>query len=818
MRTNRARMKTALFKAPEIHPSVETGLSGAQVRERKQVGLVNAPARGSTKSIWKIIFTNVFTLFNIVLFAITAVMIAAGIKTISSYVFLGCDLCNIAIGIVTDIRAKRMAERLRILASTDSVVIRDGQEDWIHQETIVLSDIVVLSAGDQIVVDGIVREGSITVDESLLTGESVGVHKSVGDQVLSGSYVVSGKAKIEATAVGALNYADSLRVEAGRFSRPKSELRTVAFRIFRITALISVILGAALFLASYFRTRNTVDGFDFYTTTLQMSGSVVAMIPTGLYLLTSITLTRGVVVLGKRRMSVQELYSIETLARVDTICFDKTGTLTDGSLNVSALLNHSSFPEEGIKINLLSIVRATGDDNPTAKAIREYCGDEAKAAIAAIPFDSEYKYSAAQFEDGTWAFGAPGFAGPAGDPNDPELAEAYEKGMRIIGVYYTKNPIKNEKIDANTELIAYLLLEDHIKPDAADTIRWFAENDVAAKVISGDDPRTVASVAARVGLPGADQWISLAGLSDEEVMEVANKYTVFGRVSPSQKAILVKAMQGAGHSVAMTGDGVNDIVALKAADCSIAMSSGSSAAKNISHLIAVDNNFSALPDVVFEGRRVINNLQRTSSLFLSKTIFAVTTTLAFFVASFISGQQYPFETSNLILWEFAVIGGGGMFLAFENSKARLKGGFWENIVDLALPGGVAATLVVAVLFIIYRQASGFLSFEAFVATSILGVTMLSLANLFRLCLPWTKYRIFVFCLITGGGSAIWLIDLLTSLHGPRSPILGLDYSSLTGPVIGVMFAVVVPVVILYLFITSVITRRKNRKKEHEDEN
>ncbi len=798
------------------HADIKSGLSSDQVQERTKQGLNNKPLRKNTRSIWKILFSNICSYFNIALFVVVIVQILAGVKLLNYYTFILPVLANIFIGIVTDIRAKAATEKLHIVGRQDVSVVRDGQLTGILAEKVVLGDIIHLNSGDQIVADSIIREGSVKVDESMLTGESVRIDKNVGDTVLAGSFVVSGHCVTEAMKVSALNYSASIENQAKQFRRPKSELKTGCFRIFRITAILATIIGVAMFLIAYFKTGRNDDGtFDFAGTMENLSGSFVAMIPTGLYLLTSVTLTKGSIALARRKINVQELYSIETLARVDMICFDKTGTLTDGNLVVERIHAVNGLDKGDIRMYISSIVHATEDKNVTANALLEYCGDNHLMASEALPFTSENKYSGATIDDVTWIMGAPGFV-PAYENKEAELLAKDEatKGFRVLGLYSNKKGIKDGKVVGKCTLEAIMVISDHIKEDAESTIKWFAENEVQSKVISGDDAATVAVIAKRCGIPNAENYVDLSKVPDSKLEDYAEKTTIFGRATPEQKAHLIKIFQRHGHSVAMTGDGVNDVLALKQADCSIVMGSGSSAAKHCSHLVSIDDNFAKLPDVVFEGRRVINNLQRTSSLFLTKTVFAVILSIVFLFLSFMTQYSYPLKTTYLFLWEIVVIGAGGVLLAFEPSRDRLKGSFIKNILDIAWPGGLLAAVMTLMFFTIYVLAPDFMSEEQFQTVVTLAITILAYASLLRISVPFTKYRLFVFILLAVGGIVLIILDRFLPATAKGSFITVIHYETLNWKLIMVLIASIIGFAGLYIGLIQLI-KHGNKKREEK---
>ena len=810
--------------AKEILPDFTVGLNEEEVKERQKEGFTNKVAKKVTKTYWQIFADNVFSFFNILLFAITACMVAAGIHEIKYYFFLIVISCNIVIGLISDIHARVLVDKLRVITDPKARVIRSGKEIEIPINEIVLSDIMLLKAGDQIGADAILVEGSMKTDESLITGESAAVIKNQGDIIFSGSYVKSGTAYARVTKVGIANYSEGLQDSAKKFSRPKSELKRSCVLIFGFTGTIAILMGAAMLITLFVQKGSALTQNDYFNFTRQASGSLIAMIPTGLYLLISLTLATGVISLAKKRMNVQELYCIEMLARVDVICFDKTGTLTDGTLMVERLYNYTDMTESELEEKIGSIVKGAGDDNATAQALLKAYPTAKEECVNSIPFDSEYKYSGVTIKgDGAWIIGAPEFVpSKVSEEASSRIEQLASRGYRVLGVFHSKNPIENSKIPSKLTLVGLISLSDHIKDDAAKNIAWFVENGVDVKVISGDNPITVAEIANHVGVPGAARFISMDKVADEDIPEIAKSYSVFGRVKPEQKALIIHALQDEGHKVAMTGDGVNDIIALKTADCSIAMASGSSAARNVAHIVSLDNDFSKLPDVVGEGRRVINNLQRTASLFLTKTIFAVVISFVFLVSSWISRSSpysgYPFNTANMGVWEIVTIGGGGFFLALQPSKEKICGGFLKNVIGNALPAGIAECLSVIIIFSIYWACPSFFgndpesSFLAAKTVSVLLFTFLSYQILLRVSLPLDKYRLFVFLAMLFFGVLFFVIDIVTpgkGMVGGRetgSRLFDLYYSYISGKQILLLLGVLVGLVIIY-FVFDYLMRK-----------
>lgn len=747
-----------------INPDYLYGLSEEDVLERRKEGLYNKTPKQVTKSYLRIVLDNVLSFFNIIFFSIAILMLISGIRTPSSYFFLLPLLGNIALGLYADIRARILVDNLRVLSSPKAKVVRSGRLIEIEVDQIVLSDIVLLEAGDQVPCDGSVVEGRLNMDESLLTGEGDTISKKLGSQVLSGSFVKSGRGYIKVEKIGIANYASSLQMEAKKFRRPKSEIKRSCLRIFGTTGTIAIVIGVAMTISDVVRVVMANGSFQYsdFTTLMQsLSGSLVAMIPAGLYLLTSLTLSIGLIHLSEKKMNVQELYCIEILARVDTICLDKTGTLTDGKLSVKDLYNFSDMTDQELGLLIGSAIWGIGDNNPTATALKNRFKDKGLTVTNTIPFDSARKYSAATIENrGTYIFGAVEFVDGAIIPEraEYEIKSLIKRGFRVLGIFYHKKPIKNDEIPSKPTLVGLLSISDHIKEDAPGIIKWFVDNGVTVKIISGDNDITVSEIAREAGVPMAERSCSMVGVRDEEIPDMVEDIAVFGRVSPQQKAIIIDELKKRGHTVAMTGDGVNDILALKTADCSIAMQSGSAAARNVSHMISMDNDFSKLPDVVAEGRRVINNLQRTGALFLSKTFFAIVMSVIFLFVSSFGGPLYPFKTSNMILWELVTIGAGGFFLSLQPTNERLHGQFLKNILFKAIPSGIVEIISAGIPLLVSVIFPDFLSFNVAVSCSIILFSITSYLALFRVCYPFDKYRAILFGLLVLGGIFILLID------------------------------------------------------------
>ncbi len=816
-------LKQKIAEAAAYETDFLVGLNDEQVQSRIDDGLVNKSKKTVTKTTWQILKDNVFTFFNIIFFIICIILIIAR-ADLKNFFFILPVSGNIVLGLVADFRARALVNKLSLVTNPRQSVMRNEKEIMVASDEIVLSDIIVLRAGDQVCADAIVVGGKASFNESSITGESDSISKEVGDEILSGTYVVSGLVYARVIRIGAASYIEGVTAAARNFSRPKSEIKMSCLYVFRLTGTIAIVFAIAMTVIWLFKSEISYESFSEFATTF--AGSLVAMIPAGLYLLSSITLGIGVINLGRKQVNVQELFCIETLARADVICFDKTGTLTDGTLTIKELYNYSNMSDEDIKDRMASLVASTKDTNGTASAISSSFGQGKNKAVAVIPFDSAYKYSAATFENGeTYVLGAYGFvdAKPVAEI-EQMIKKMAAQGERAVCFYRCPKPLKNDKISAKCELIAVLDIADHIKEDASDNIDWFISNGVDVKVISGDDPITVAKIANQVGVPHAANYVSMDGVTLQEIPELVKNHSVFGRVSPTQKEAIVSALQAQGHKVAMTGDGVNDILALKKADCSICMASGSSAARNSAHMIVMDNTFSHLPDVVAEGRRVVNNLQRTSSLFLSKTVFAIIMSLVFMITNICGGPSYPFTTSNMILWETITIGGGGFLLALEPSKEPITGTFLGNVAKTALVAGGVETLSVLVIYLAYLIVPDlFMSSRTVVSTVAVYVfSIISYLVLFKNCLKLNRYRATVFIALVVVGVAFLVADyfvfgfLSNLVKAPGGRGGGSEYLSIYHWV--VMIADVAVMSIIYVLISLFVDKTYKKKMERKNEN
>lgn len=743
---------------------VLVGLTSEIVEQRKADNLVNVVGDEKGKTVMGIIFSNFFTFFNMLYFVITILFIV--LKSFDNLMFLITIIPNLIIGIIQEIKAKKTMEKLSLMSAPTTTVIRDGEKLEIPVSEVVLDDIVFYTSGKQICADSIVVEGFIEVNESLLTGESDAILKNPGDLLLSGSYVVSGMAVARVDKVGKDNYIEKLSKEAKMYQKPRSEILRSLNGIIKFVSLIIIPLAVLTYISS----SNNDNAVKDYLGILNKQGiiraasTMLAMIPAGLFLLTTMALAVSFLRLARSKTLVQELYCIEMLARVNVLCLDKTGTITDGTMRVTDCIEIKNPTDYTIREIVGSMMQAFDEANPTAEALINYFDkNTVLTATEKIPFSSKRKFSAVTFGDvGTFILGAPEFVLTSGYERVAAKVDRYAaQGSRVLVLGQTKSKIKPDEAPKAVTPICLIILQDHIREDATETIDYFKQNGVDIKVISGDNPVTVSEIAQRAGIEGAERYISLAGLTDDEVRDSVFEYTVFGRVSPDQKRILVKALKEHKKTVAMTGDGVNDILALKEADCSIAMASGSEAARYVSHLVLMDSNFSSMPKVVQEGRRVINNIQKTSTLYLVKTIFSIMLTIMYIILGMQEGpirMPYPFSAKNLYLIEWFAIGIPSFFLALQPNREIVQGKFLPNVIKSVVPGALTVVLLHLLLNFI-RILPGFENLHAndAVFTTILTIvtTAVMIMVLYQSSQPfnWVRKTIFglmiIFCFLVG---------------------------------------------------------------------
>ena len=805
-----------------------TGLTNEEVQERIAQGQVNNNENPNTRTYKQIILENTLTFFNFLNLVLLVLVLVVG--SYKNSMFVGIIFINTVIGIIQEIRAKKTIDKLAILTESKTVVLREGKKWKISTEKLVVDDLIFLKAGEQVPADAKILEGSLEVNESLLTGEADNLPKNTGDELFSGSFVTAGQACCQIIHVGSDNYASRITSEAKEFKRHNSELRNSLNAILKVISIIIVPLGAMLFYKQYY-----FVGDNIRDSVVNMVAAVLGMIPEGLVLLTSVALTLGALKLAQKKTLVQELYCIETLARVDTLCLDKTGTITEGTMCVEAV---ESYPpvydeisgeaagnktesgeskndrtessdlvevsaaseisavsaaeaiakEDGSSIlspreeseagtetysqedpekireiehimgNLLSVLK---DQNATADALRaRFKVSQDMELDHVIPFSSDRKYSGAAFKDtGTYLMGAVQFLFPEGNPELAEYCSGFAKeGLRVLVVAHSENVNEGPEIPAGLEPIGLLLLTDVIRQEAPDTLAYFESQGVDLKVISGDDPVTVSAIARRAGLKNAEQYVDATTITTQEQMdEAVATYSVFGRVTPQQKQAMVKSLQAQKHTVAMTGDGVNDVLALKEADCSIAMAEGSDAAKNIANVVLLDSNFAAMPEIVNQGRRVVNNIRTAASMFLIKTIFSVLLSLI----TIFFGDAYPFEPIQMSLISACAVGIPTFLLAQENNYEKIDHTFLRHVFMNAFP---AAVTITGCVFSVMLVCQNVYHSNAMLNTSCVLVTGWNyMAALKTVYAPLNTYRkVIIYSMqVIFFGAAVVLQNLLT---------------------------------------------------------
>ncbi len=768
---------------PRFHAYANEGLSKEQVEERVSQGLVNKTTKKYSKTYKSIFIGNICTFFNL-LCLLAAVALLLAHAPFSQFTFVLIFLCNIIVSIVQEIRAKRKIDKLSILSSPTARVVRHGQQLDIPVEEIVVDDILILSAGQQVPADCIAVEGTAELNESLLTGESVPIKKEDGDFVYAGSFVASGRIAVRVDKIGDYTYISKLTARAKKYKRPNSEIMNSITLFIKIIGLVIVPVAIFMFFNNFnnefgsWSSLKENGGFwhtlfkenskgDLSVTIQRTASVVIGMIPSGLLLLTTVALSVGMIRLAKYNTLVQDMYSLEMLARVNVLCLDKTGTITDGRMKVSDCILLNNTTEYGIDDILGSMLASLNDNNQTSIALYERFGhSSALQPMATLPFSSARKLSAVTFQGvGTFVLGAPEFVLKPMPVRIDKIVKQYaQMGLRVLVVAHSTGQIQGDKIPVGLKAIAILTLSDNIRPDAIDTIKWFKENDVAVKVISGDNPVTVSEVARRAGIKNAAHFISLEGLSDLEVENAANDYTVFGRVTPEQKAILIRSMKQSGNTVAMTGDGVNDILAMKEADCAVSVASGSDAARNVSNLVLQDNNFSSMPKIVNEGRRVINNIKASSSLYIMKTFL----TLILALVCIVAGCTYFFDTSNMMMYEMIISALPSFVLSLQPNTKRVKGKFIPYVLSRAIPGALTMALGILTLYVIKEKTPlggtfGFIGDgeDEYRALMMICLTFSGLVMLYRICQPFNILR-----------AVLYIVSVLLCVTVISVPFLG----------------------------------------------
>lgn len=746
----RKKVQTRRFNA-----DIRYGLNSDQVNEYFENGWSNEPVEPPSKTVPEIIKSNLFTYFNLVFAVLAALLILAG--SFRNLTFLPVILANLFIGIIQEIRAKNTLDKLSVLNVPKALVVREGRQFSIPAEELVLDDIVIFKAGNQICADAIVVDGEVSVNESLLTGESDEISKKPGDELMSGSFIVSGECYARLDKVGEDSYISKLTLEAKAMnSEEQSEMIRVLDKLVGVVGILIIPIGLLLFGQQFF-----FSGASFSKSITSMVAAVIGMIPEGLYLLASVALVVSVMRLASKKVLVHDMKCIETLARVNVLCVDKTGTITENTMEVNGEIPMDGYDSQSmapLKQIISDFASAMSSDNITMKAMKDYFNKPSgRKAVSVSPFSSQFKYSGAAFEDVSYVLGAPEFVLREDYDNYREQIEQYSsEGYRVLvfGIY--DGVIDGKALTGKVTPIGLVFLSNPIRKEAPETFKYFENQGVEIKVISGDNPVTVSQVALQAGIANADNYIDASTLTTDEAIEDAVlRYTVFGRVTPDQKRKFVRALKKAGRTVAMTGDGVNDVLALKDADCSVAMASGSDAAAQASQLVLLDSNFACMPSVVMEGRRVVNNIERSASLFLVKNIFSFL--LSLFSVCFMI--NYPLEPSQISLISMFTIGVPAFFLALQPNKNIIQGHFLSNVLIKALPAGITDFLVVGALVVfgqVFEVGETDISTACTMLLAIVGFVIL-----YNISKPMNALRWCVWggCIVGLLGCSIYLGDL-----------------------------------------------------------
>ncbi len=739
----RERIATSRYQ-----PDYRQGLTAAQVQEHRLHGWTNAPVEAPSKTAKDIVRENIFTYFNLIFFVLSILLIIAG--SFRDLTFLPVIIVNTLIGIFQEIRAKNVLDKMSMLNAPHARVVRDGEVSQVSSEELVLDDIVIFGAGNQICADAVVSAGEVQVNESLLTGESDEITKRKGDKLMSGSFIVSGQCHARLDKVGEDSYISKLTLEAKKMGGgEQSEMIRSLDKLVKWVGIAIIPIGVILFAQSFFFNHD-----PFRSSITSMVAAVIGMIPEGLYLLATVALAVSAMRLAGQKVLLHDMKSIETLARVNVLCVDKTGTITENTMAVHEAVptldytkNKESYPPLDKMIG--DFAGAMTADNITMEALKNHFTETTdRKVVSMTSFSSAVKYSSVTFEDGAYVLGAPELVLREDYIlYEAEIEQYASKGYRVLVFGKYDGEIDGKKLTGKVTPLGYVTLANPIRDKAEETFQYFAEQDVQIKVISGDNPLTVSEVAQQAGIAGAENYVDASVLrTEEQIAEAMEKYTVFGRVTPDQKRQFVQALQAAGNTVAMTGDGVNDVLALKDADCSIAMASGSEAAAQAAQVVLLNSDFACMPSVVLEGRRVVNNIQRSASLFLVKNIFSFL--LSIFSAVFMI--TYPLEPSQISLISMFTIGIPGFFLALEPNKTRIQGHFITNVLLKALPAGLTDVIAVGAL-VTCGQVFG-LPVEDIATAATMLLAIVGFMILYKICQPMNLMRVCVFA-----GNAIGLV-------------------------------------------------------------
>ncbi len=765
------------------------GLTDKEVQEQIEQGHINKAEQNNLKTTKQIIFDNVFTLFNLYNLIIAIALLC--VKAYTNTFFFLIITINVIIGIVQEIHGRNLVKRLSILNASKATVIRNGKEQKINIEEIVLGDIILLAQGDQIPSDSYVLNGEIEVNESLLTGESDLILKNKDDKLLSGSYVASGKCYAKVEKVGEDNFANQIVNATKKQKENNSELINSMKKVTNFTSFVIIPVGIFLFIQAYFFREN-----DLTQSVVATSAALLGMLPKGLVLLITIALESGVIKLAKKQVLVQELYSIESLAHIDTICLDKTGTITKGKMRVSEIktYNETILPKP-FKDMMIAFVNGMDDNNATFHAFKKYFqGDISYEISDKVAFSSERKWSSISFKnEGSIIVGAPERLFDKSNMEVPkEINELQKDGKRVLGIAYTKSIIDEPELP-ELEVIAIAILEDPLRKNAKEILKYFKDQGIDVKIISGDNSLTVSNIAKKAGLEDYESYIDLSTIkTDAELVDLVDKYSIFARVLPHQKSIIVKALQAKGHKVAMTGDGVNDVIALRESDCSITLPEATDSAKQVSQIVLLNSDFSVLKDVMMEGRRVVNNITKVARIFFIKTIYSILLS----IFCIITNMEFPFIPIQITLVDLVIEAYTSFFITFEQNKKPVTGAFLMTALTNALP--FALVIMFNIIFLTFLGDTLTISQTSATTIMYLLIGFVSILAVQEVCKPYTKVHLFLF-LTTAVGFYVAVILFRNLLH------ISLDLQN-NEIVITIILAV-----ISYLFISikRTIYRRKN---------
>ena len=766
------------YTEPErIYAEPDAGLTNAQAEQRRAEGYDNRPPEPPSKSVREILKSNIFTYFNFIFAILAALILYTG--SYRDVTFMPIIIANTLIGIIQELRSKRVLDKLSMLNAPVTSVVREGRELSVLSRDLVLDDIAVFRAGNQISADAVVIDGTVSVNESLLTGESDEIVKNKGDMLMSGSYIVSGTCHARLEKVGEQSYISQLTIQAKKAKKgEQSEMIRSLNKIVMIAGIIIIPIGIALFYQQYF-----LDEAGVKDSIQSMVAAVIGMIPEGLFLLASTTLAISAMRLAMGKVLVHDMKCIETLARVDVLCVDKTGTITEDTMAVTSVVPVSEDITDELDVLLSDFASAQDADNATMAAVKNYFRTPSDHTVKEhTGFSSEFKYSSAVLSDGAYVLGAPEFVLREQIDEYREMIESRSrKGYRVLAFGRYNGRPDGRALTEKVEPLCFVVLSNPIRKNAPDTFRFFAEQGVEIKVISGDNPVTVSEIARQAGINNAERFIDASTLTtDQSIQDAVEKYTVFGRVTPDQKRKFVRALKSDGHTVAMTGDGVNDVLALKDADCSVAMASGSDAAAQASQLVLLESDFAKMPDVVMEGRKVVNNLERSGSLFLVKNIFS----LLLSVMSIFIGITYPFKPANISLISMFTIGLPAFLLSQVPNKELIKGKFMTNILLKALPAGITDTVVVAAMVYfgnIFNAPQDDITTGSTILLSIVGFMIL-----YRISKPMTslKWGIWLFCAVGLTLCMVFVSDFFNiSAMSLKCILLCIDFSIIAEPML-----------------------------------